>query len=128
MFQIFNEIFIFCSRCSCWKSIDGGENPIRQLSTTLISPEVSWWIMSLHYNRENVHFTEGLAQDCCIGCVGQTKLSFCQLSDKMKTISCPISQFSFLNFDSQCLLTLKLQRINIHPINLKFIFMKRSIR
>ena len=47
VFQIFNEIFIFCSRCSSWKAIDGGENQIRQLSTTLISPEVSCWIISL---------------------------------------------------------------------------------
>ncbi len=54
VFQIFNEIFIFCSRCSSWKSIDGGENPIRQLSTTLISPKVSWRTMSLQHGKDKL--------------------------------------------------------------------------
>lgn len=76
VFQIFNEIFIFCSRCSSWKSIDGGENPIRQLSTTLISPKVSWSTMSLQHRK--INFSEWLAQNYCIRCLGQTKLSFCQ--------------------------------------------------
>ena len=31
---------VFYSSCSCWKFYDGEENLIRQLSTTLISPEV----------------------------------------------------------------------------------------